>query len=203
MVKKILSKWYIYILVAASATTLFCVATSIKTAPSETQKVNFFIGAYNVNVNKLQDDLMDIKDKNIINITCTYHNLNSDRFSYFYNSFKENSDFYILPSKYVEDNKSNTLEYAANLNKNYLNNYFDDELVYYENDGYTKGFKIYDHLTDTGLLKEYVSYFVNDKEETKDDYYLFFRFSSVNLGETTVKSKTDHALKVIKNMREL
>ena len=82
----------------------------------------------------------------------------------------------------------------------YLNDYFDTKLEYCLYDGVAKGFKVYDHVKDEGILKDYITY---SNDDYKSDYYLFFQFKSINIGEMNSVSKTNNALKVIKELMEL
>ena len=124
----------------------------------------------------------------------------SVRLKELYSSFRENCDFFILPLNYVNDYKGATINYSANLDIEYLNDYFDTKLEYCLYDGVAKGFKVYDHFKDEGILKDYITY-LND--DYKSDYYLFFQFKSINIGDMNSISKTNNALKVIKELMEL
>ena len=54
-------------------------------------------------------------------------------------------------------------------------------------------------LEEEGLFKDLITY---SGDNDKSDYYLFFSYKSKNTGELNKKSKTKHALELIKNIYE-
>lgn len=197
---KVLSKWYIHISLLLVTTITFCVSVNMKTAPKEDERVSFFVGAIDTKKDDLEAKLDSKCDDDILAIYYHFHNIYASNFTFIYSSFRENCDFFILPINYVNDYKGATINYSANLDIEYLNDYFDTKLEYCLYDGVAKGFKVYDHVKDEGILKNYITY-LND--DYKSDYYLFFQFKSINIGEMNSVSKTNNALKVIKELMEL
>ena len=196
---KIISKWYIYVLSFAVVITAFCVFTTIKTNPKETEKINFVVGAFDVDTYHLNKKLNENKPKGIKQINCNYLKLHSHNFNYLFNSLRSGSDFFILPYNYIVDEFNGITNYAANIDVEYVDGKINQELDYCVFDEHYKGFKIYDSSLDEGILKDYITYTI---EEEKDDYYLFFTFNSKNIGELN-HSKTENAYEVIKEIMEL
>lgn len=192
----ILSKWYIYLASFAVTTTAFCVATSIKTNPKETERINFVLGSYDADVTDLEKTLNKQRIDGIKNIRCSFLKLGSKNFNYLYSSMRGDSDFFILPIVYLENSFVGATDYAANIKTEYVDEMIGSSQTYYSVGDYVKGIKIYDSKTESGILKEYITYI---EGEEKSDYYLFFTFNSKNIGELN-NSKTDNAFKVIRKM---
>ena len=62
---KIVSKWYIYLLSFFIAVTSFCVVTTVKTNPKETERINFVVGAVDINSYQLETKLKENKPKKL------------------------------------------------------------------------------------------------------------------------------------------
>lgn len=194
---KILSKWYIFIALIIVSTVSFCVAVNAKTSPKDNERISFFIGALDCKVDKLSNEINTNKEEQIKVINCNYHNINASNFTFIFSSFRENSDFFILPINYVKDNEGSVTKYSANIDKTYLDSQIGNNLEYVEYEGVAKGFKVYDSQAQSGMLKDYVTY-TND--DYVSDYYLFFQFDSVNIGTLNSKTKTTNAFSVIKEL---
>ena len=196
---KIVSKWYIYLLSFFIAVTSFCVVTTVKTNPKETERINFVVGAVDINSYQLEAKLKENKPKGIKKISCNFLRLHSQNFNYLFTTLRSNSDFFILPYNYIVNEFKGITDYAANIDTTYVNEKLGEELDYCSFDDHYKGFKIYDSSLDEGILKDYITY---NFEDEKDDYYLFFSFKSKNIGELN-HSKSENAYEVIKEMMAL
>ena len=120
---KVLSKWYIHISLLLVTTITFCVSVNMKTAPKEDERVSFFVGAIDTKKDDLEAKLDSKCDDDILAIYYHFHNIYASNFTFIYSSFRENCDFFILPINYVNDYKGATINYSANLDIEYLNDY--------------------------------------------------------------------------------
>ena len=197
---KIFSKWYLYIILALVSSVSFCILLNVRVSPKADQRITFFIGAVDSDVSKLNNKCKEFVDDNVMAINYRYHNIHASNFTFIYSSFREDSDFFILPIDYVNKNLGRTASLSANLNEEYINSKLNYQFDYLEVEGNKKAIKVYDSLTEEGILKDYVTYI---DEEIKCDYYLFFEFDSVNIGEIHSRTKTDNAFKVISELMKL
>lgn len=201
---KILSKWYIFVLTSLLAVVSFVVASSAIAAPKAHEKISFFIGAYDAKVEELNQDINKSNDvEGLKVIEFDFHYTYANDFGYIFSIYKETDDFYILPLDFVEKNKEGVLNYSANIRQDYVNSFFENKLEYYVDGEDTKGIKMYDSLTDTGYLKNYIDYVSKDKDVKPCDYYLFFAFDSINIGTLNHENKTTNAFQVIQELMEL
>ena len=197
---RIFSKWYIYLLSIAISVISFCLIVSFKTAPKEHERLQIFLGAYEAKVMDLQDRLEEEKPDGVKSISLRFNYVSSSNFTYIFSTLRTEMDIIILPKSYVEENEGATLNYFANIDTEYLQKEIGREFDYYvNNDSETKGFKIYDSSLEEGLFKDLITY---SGDNDKSDYYLFFSYKSNNIGELNKKSKTKHALELIKNIYE-
>lgn len=197
---KIISKWYIYLSLVLVSTVVFCIAVNAKTAPKEDERISFFVGSPDYKKEELENKLNSNREDAIKTVNLYYHHINASNFTFIFSSFRENSDFFILPIDYVNKQKDSVIKYSAHIDTNYVNSIFNEELEYCEFDGEAKGFKIYDASKDEGILTSYITY---ESEQVKCDYYLFFGFGSCNIGELNVKNKTMNAFELIKELKTL
>ena len=201
---KLLSKWYIFVLTSLLTVVSFVIASAAIAAPKEHEKISFFLGAYGAKVEELNQDINKANDiEGLKIIEFDFHYIYANDFAYMFNIYSATDDFYILPIDFVEKNKEGVLNYSANIRQDYVNSFFDNKLEYYVDGEYTKGIKMYDSLTNTGYLKDYIDYVSKDKEVKPCDYYLFFAYDSVNIGTLNHKTKTTNAFYVIKELMEL
>lgn len=197
--RKIWSKWYIYLTTVAVVVTSFCIAVSFKTAPKRTERVDFFIGAYDIKTEELKKEIEKKKPSGVVEVELRFHYISSKDFTYIFANFRANVDCFILPYDYVSKNENDSVKYAANLDMDYMNSEFGKENVYYKFEDRGKGIKIYDAATKTGSLTNYIQY---DTDDFQSDYYLFFSYKSVNLGKNN-DSETDRAIKMAKELIQL
>ncbi len=193
MMKKLLSKWYLYLVAISVSVVAFCLSITIKTSPSKLEKINFFLGTYDALVTNLDKELEEKSSKDIKQINITFSFYGSSSFSYVFETTKQEMDFYILPSSFVGDIEAMYLHFQT-LDESYLNEYFESELSYLSFENSIKGIKVYDHILKDGYFKDYVTY---SNQLSEDDYYLFYNYKSPNLGNLN-EGKTDHALSVSK-----
>lgn len=194
--RKILSKWYIYLLTVAIIVTGFCLTVSFKTAPKKIERFDLFVGACDIKVNELEKELNKKKPQEVKVAQVRFHYVTSSDFTYIFANFRADVDCFILPYKYVIDNEADSVKYAANLNVDYMNSELKKELIYYQYDNQYKGIKIFDSVSNEGALSSYIDYSVDNY---KSDYYLFFSYKSNNLGKNN-DGKTDRAIKMVKEL---
>lgn len=200
---KVFSKWYIYLVAVIAIVTAFCISVTSYTAPERDEKINFFIGAHNVHINQLNEDLEANVPEYLKVINARFHSIDNSDFSHIFASTRSILDFYIIPESYFKENKEIILNYSANIKTDYLNNYFNDTLTYcYDDESHAKGFRIYNAITKKGLLLDYVTYELDVKDYVPTDYYLFFYYDSINIGQLNGISKTTNAFEVIKDLYE-
>lgn len=197
MLRKILSKWYIYLATITLVIASFCIVTSIKTEPRGEEKINFIIVSRGVK-NELKNFLNDNKPTGLKKIEFRFVDLETKNLNYIFSTLRGSSDFFILPLDYAEENSSITIRYSANIKTDYLNEKIGEEATYYYQEEYAKGIKIYDGASKEGYLKDYIIY--NKEDETKN-YYLFFTFNSKNIGQLN-NSSSEKAFEVLKEIRK-
>lgn len=195
MLRKILSRWYIYLASITLVIVSFCVAVSIKSEPKAEEKINFVIVSRGVN-NELKNYLNNNKPNDIKKIEFRFVDLETKNLNYYFSTLRGSSDFFILPLDYAEGNSSITINYSANIKTDYLNEKLGETPTYYYSEEYAKGIKIYDGISKEGYLKDYITY--NNEGETKD-YYLFFTFNSKNIGQLN-NSNSEKVFEVLKEM---
>ena len=193
---KVLSKWYIYLISAAVVVTGFCVGVSIKTTPKATERITFVVGSYGAKVSNINRKLKNLKPDSVKEVNCRYLQYGASNFSYLFSTLRSASDFYILPSSYIESNTDAVTKYAANIKSDYVNEKVGKNLEYYENNGEIKGFKVYDAQTNEGFLVDDITY---NEERDKSDYYLFFTYNSKNIGELN-SSSSENAFLIVKEL---
>lgn len=191
MLRKMLSKWYIYFVSTILVVASFCIITNVKSEPKENEKINFIIVSHGVN-NGLKSYLNDNKPSGIKKIEFRYVDLNTKNINYIFSTLRESADFFILPLSYAENNPSITIKYSANIKVDYLNEKIDTSPTYYYSEDYAKGIKAYDKETKTGLLSDYIDY-------GEDNYYLFFTYNSKNIGKLN-NSDSEKAIDVLKEV---
>ena len=192
MLRKMFSKWYIYLVSIALVVTSFCVVTSVKTEPKADEKINFIIVSNGVN-NNLKQYLNEKKPEGLKKIEFRYVNAKTKNLNYIFSSLRRSVDFFILPIDYVENNPSVTIKYSANIKENYLNEKIETIPTYYYADEYAKGIKAYDKEKKEGLLSSYIDY------GEDSNYYLFFAFNSQNIGQLN-NSGSEKAFDVLKEI---
>lgn len=197
--KKYLSKWYLYLLAISVSVVAFCLSVTFKTNPKETERVNFFLSTYNAETTKLDNALESKKPSSIKQINITYCSFYSSSFEYIYQTTRKEMDFYILPGSFVNDSEG-LYKYYPELDETYLNEYFELTLSYLNLEDKPKAIKIYDHNSKEGFFKDYVTY---NSELNEEDFYLLFNGSSPNIGNINLKSTTDHALQIVKELFKL
>ena len=99
---KVLSKWYIYLISAAVVVTGFCVGVSIKTTPKATERITFIVGSYGAKVSNINRKLKNLKPDSVKEVNCRYLQYGASNFSYLLSTLRSVSDFYILPTSYIE-----------------------------------------------------------------------------------------------------
>ena len=193
---KILSKWYIYLIAIVTLVTSFCIATSVKVAPKAEERLNIFIGALNIDINKADIKLNEYKPSDVVVVNTNFHHVDYSNFGYIFTSFRPEMDIYILPEEYIKNNEKIVCDYAATLNVTSFNEFLNEEQVYYKRNEFYKGIKVFDNESNNGLLKDCISY-INDS--FKSDYYLFFNSKSINLGFLN-ESKTSNAIDFVRTL---
>ena len=195
----LLKRLYILFISAILTSVVFVILINVKTNPSKTERISFFIGASDCNTSSLKKEIVKNKPNKIKQINLNFNYVNSSTFSYVYNTVKSEMDFYILPYSFIKDGSDSFYLNFANIKTSYINEYLKSNLDFYEYNGDFKAIKVYDNEKEVGFASNFITY-VNDNYH--DDYYLLCNYKSPNIGELN-NSKTSFALDIIKTLINL
>lgn len=188
VIKNVLRFWYVYVLLAVTATLSTIYYCNFINRPKEEKTISLFVSSYTLDNNKLYDFLKEKSPSYLREINISYVNPKSADFEYqIVNKGLNKADIFILPKSYVFD--SLVEKQFASLNQDVLNNYFT-----YETDEYGKGITIHKIGQPDNDLYTFVNNNYPDEE-----YYLYYRVNSVHIKGLT-DAKYDTALMFTKEL---
>ena len=193
-------KIYYFIAFLLANSFLWIFLAHIINDPVDKEIFNMFIGSYNCQASELKEKIMSSEDfpTNIRRFYVKHYSLTSETFS---TNLKTHglvhSDILILPLSQL-DKLPSYASLCASFDNETATKIFGNTVSYLSNDNINYGIKIYDSINQQGYLSDYITYTINDYVE--EDYYLVFKKGSIHLGDLSNKTKTDYAIKIVKDI---
>lgn len=195
---RILTKWYLYLAASAITVTSFCLAVGARTQPKETERIQFLVASPDMDLAGLNAKLEEEKPDGVKLFEARFLQLNSGNFGYLLSTMARTVDFFIVPNSYAESHYSDCVQYAANINQDYLNERLGLAPHYFLAEDYAKGFTFHKG-GEKDALSSYITY---ENEEEKGDYSIFFSYKSKNIGELN-HSKSELAFPAVRRLLAL
>ena len=175
--------WHYYVLYAFFVIMFWLLLFGYLAAPNKNEKLNFFIAAYFVETEKLEQDLSkNLKKYNVKRVDVDFLAPDNQNFNYVFTTRGlVGTDIIILNESKLPS--TDYARYFISLDVDILSNYLpkDIEYRYLYNNGKIYGISIYDSAyPNINFLSEYISYTIDGVAAER--YYLLFNKSSVNLG---------------------
>ena len=168
VLKKILKKWYVYVVGVILASVVSVYFVHFVSMPRNEATISIFLASNNETKKKVFDILDDVKPSYLREIDITNVEPNNTEFGYYFAQKGLNkADIFVLPESKLTDEMLS--KQFATLDQEYLSTYFT----------YTS------EQTNHGILlheKDKEDTLFNLKEELEENYYIFFRKNSIHCG---------------------
>lgn len=168
VLKRVLKKWYIYVVGVILASVVSVYFVHFVSMPRNEATISIFLTSNNETKKKVFDILDDVKPSYLKEIDITNVEANNTEFGYYFAQKGLNkADIFVLPESKLTDEMLS--KQFATLDQEYLSTYFT----------YTS------EQTNHGILlheKDKEDTLFNLKEELEENYYIFFRKNSIHCG---------------------
>ena len=179
-VNSILSKaakhWYLYLVWFMVVFLLWELVCRVLIQIPQEEKLVFFVGSQDCDTDGLKNKLEENIQEYLKQVDVYYYASENNYFGTLLQLYGTKADLFILP----ESKATEALPYYLELDIEKVKHSFGN-VEFYQSEGKFLGIKIYDYESDTGKLKEYISYY-NQEVVPKENYYLFFNKESLHLG---------------------
>ena len=189
--------FHFFIIIPVLLSGLLYWGAKIKVAPKKHEKIQMFISCVDLNNKALEKAIKDTNKVDVKEINVSFAIYGSSSMNMVYSTVYSEMDVLVLPKTFLDENIEHYYPYYTKLDESVISSYVGD-VDYYTYGENKYALKIYDSATKSGWCDSIIKY---EKDGFNEDYYMFFVFKSVNLGELS-KSKSNHALEFMKAMKE-